>query len=277
MTYGVIYQLSGLWTAELCVVSIASLRENFKGRVVLFFTSDCAQIAKAIQADSRLDVELLPTELPKTGRRPHWVAKTFSYLQTPFDYSIYVDSDTIVSADPSPLFGHLVLSKCNELRILDEHQYPKSVRAQFRKFRRHGPILNAMIDGCYKANRFIVNNGVIGFAREHPILWELHHLCVGLRDEQMHDEIAIQLVLPRYQEVRLVDGRWNALVAYENQWNERKIAHYHHKYYAKLRRGRETWIPHCKKAIEQNFAGLADWAGKHNPHVATILSGEVPA
>jgi len=275
MRTGIVYQLSGLWTAELCVVSLWSLRQHYHGPVTLFLTEDCASIGAAIQSDNRLNVDLLPAQLPETGRRPHWVAKTFTYLLSPYDYTIYLDSDTVVLADPSPLFGHLVLTKVNELRILDDHQYPKSVRAQFRKFRRHGPIMSRMIDQCYKANRYIVNNGVFGFAREHPLLWELHHLCIGLGDDQMHDEIAMQLCLPRYQDVRWIDGTWNALVAYEKKWADRKIAHYHHKYYATLARGRETWLPHLRGAMEANVAGIRDWAGAHNHHVAGLLAPQL--
>jgi hypothetical protein len=271
MKTGILYQLSGLWTAELCVISLYSLRKHYAGPITLFVTDDCLEVADAVRQDKRLRVDLQRTELPRGGRRPHWVAKTFTYIQTPYDYSLYIDSDTIVLADPSCLFGHLVLPKCADLRILDDHQYPKSVRAQFRKFREHGPVMSGMIDRCYKANRYVVNNGVFGFAKDHPLLYELHHLCIGLRDEQMHDEIAMQLCLPRYDDVRWVEGQWNALVAYEKQWDDRKIAHYHHKYYAKLKRGRETWTPHLLEAMDQNIAGLRDWAGKHNPHVAGLL------
>jgi len=273
MITGIVYQLSGLWTAELCVVSLWSLRQHYHGPVSLFIADDCRVIGQAVESDKRLDVELLPTQLPEGGRRPHWVAKTFTYLLSPYDYTVYIDSDTIVLADPSPLFGHLVLPKCADLRILDDHQYPKSVRAQFRKFRKHGPVMSDMIDRCYKANLYIVNNGVMGFAKDHPLLYELHHLCIGLKDEQMHDEIAIQLCLPRYDDVRWVGGEWNALVAYEKKWADRKIAHYHHKYYATLARGRETWLPHLRAAMEANVAGIRDWAGTHNHHVASVLAG----
>lgn len=272
MRTGIVYQLSGNWTATLCVVSLWSLRQHYDGPVSLLITDECMDVGKAIAADKRLRVELIPTTRPTDGKRPHWVAKTFTYLQSPYDYSIYIDSDTVIHADPSPLFGDLVLTKVNELRILDNHQYPKSVRHQFRKFRKHGPIMERMIDNCYAANRYCVNNGVWGFAKEHRLLWELHHLCVGLREERMHDEIAMQLCLPRYHDIKWMDGRWNALVAYEKQWGDRKIAHYHHKYYANIARGRESFTPVLRDAIDNNVAGLRDWVGRYNPHVQGLLA-----
>lgn len=274
MTSGVIYQLSGTQSSELCVVSLWSLRQHYSGPVTVFITDDCKRIARLIRGDKRLRVDLAPMSL-HGGMRPHWVAKTFTYLQSPYDYSIYLDSDTVVLSDPKFLFGHLTVAKCNEMRVLDDHRYARSVRRQMSKFKNvHGPIMDQMVDHVYKANRFVVNCGMVAFAREHPILWELHHLCIGLKDEKMHDEAAIQLCLPHHNDVRYVDGAWNSLVAYDDHWEDRKIAHYHHKHFANIDRGRETWMHHLHAAMQANAAGIREWAGQYNRVVHSLLAGQ---
>lgn len=289
---GIIYQLSGPFTAELLVVSLASLRSSYDGPVTVFCTQDVQQIAEQIGADARLNVQLAPTILPRGGyqcfdceelavcpkcqqtiemRRPHWICKCFNYLLSPYDQTIYLDSDTVVLDDPSPLFTDgFTVARCADLRIVDEHQYPRSVRRQFRKFRQFSPILERMIDRCYQTNNYIINNGMLAFGRNHPMLREIHHLCVGLGSQKMHDEIAIQLIAPDY-ELNWVDGRWNALVAYETLWEERKIAHYHHKYYAQMERGSSSWLPYLEYAVQQDFAGISKWRGRYNHYIAALL------
>lgn len=279
MTTGIVYQLTGMWTAELAVVSIWSLRQHYDGPITLFATDDCIDAARAIAADSRLRVDMQRTVLPKVGKRPHWVAKTFTYLLSPYDYTIYLDSDTVILDDPTPLFGNLVLAQCNAWRIRDDFRYPRSVRIQAKRFRGYSPVLEQMIGRMLDHNGYVVNNGMVSFARNHPLMRELHHLCIGLGHDRLHDEIAMQICLPAYDDVRWVDGRWNALVAYEQQWEERKIAHYHHKYYAYSDRspdhGPETYRPHLLAALSANAAAMREWIGaSRNTHLRSLLPAE---
>jgi hypothetical protein len=172
--------------------------------------------------------------------------------------------------------GELVfaVTKCEgiELRYMSEHRYPVSLRKQVNHFRRYGPIMQNMAKQAEKRNGFAANNGVVGFRKHHPVLWQIHHLAVGFRRERMHDEIATQMVLPQYQDdIRYVPGEWNALAKYEDDWPG-KIAHLHNTSheYRKSKRGHELFKEHFQDAYANNAGNLQDWAGKGDPYMLKL-------
>jgi hypothetical protein len=256
-------------------VSIYTLRQHYAGPVCLFYTEDCRHFAKAIAADKRLGpIQIARTVLLSEGNpRPHWTAKAYHYLSSPYMQTIYLDGDTLVLADIDELFECQLLfavTTCNgeKLRLKSDSPYPISLRKQIQKLKNYGPVCAHMVRDAERRNGYAANNGVLAFRKHHPALWEIHHLAVGFRKERLHDEIATQLVLPRHEnDITYVGGEWNALTKYEDNWDNAKIVHLHHDSHWKNHgqwggtRGRNKWIPEFLKARSDNAGGLKEWAG----------------
>lgn len=265
-----IYSLSGPACASQLVCSLWSLRQHYDGPVTVFATPDARPLAEVIRQDQRLRIDVQATQRFDDCPRPHWVTKAFTYLQSPYKYTIYLDADTLVSSDIHPMFGRFVVAKCNDLRILDKHQYPNSVRRQMFQFRKFGPVFGRMLDDTYKANLHIANNGVLAFQRDHPVLREMHHLAMGFRQLRLHDELALNMLLCYYPDVQRVDGRWNALVRYQDGWPDVVVAHFHHKTSFQNDRGRAMFGRHLREAIEADAGGIAVWGGKENDRIRAL-------
>ncbi len=284
MTQGIIYGLTGPSHAELFAVSLWSLRQHYGGPVTLFVTPCCQELGETICADARLECSLAKTMRLDDNPRPHWITKAMLYLQSPYDHTIYLDGDTIILADPSPMFDDritMAVTRCRgeKLRLKSDHQYPISLRKQVQKMRGYGPIMSGMVERAEDANVYAQNNGVLAFPRNHPALWEIHHLSVGFRRERLHDELATQLVLPRHQDtIRYVGGEWNALAKYEDRWDRAKIVHLANGSHLKDwrgwggHRGVDLWLHWLRSAWEADAGGLQRWCGDGDPAVKSQMT-----
>lgn len=265
-----IYSLSGPASASQLVCSLWSLRQHYDGPVTVFVTPDARPLIEMIRQDRRLRIEVQATQRFDDCPRPHWVTKAFTYVQSPYQFTIYLDADTLVLSDIHPMFGRFVVAKCNDLRILDKHQYPTSVRRQMFRFRRLGPGFGRMLDDTYKANLHVANNGVLAFQRDHPVVWRMHDMAMGFRQLRLHDELALNMILCHHNDVQRVDGRWNALARYQDGWPDVSVAHFHHKTFFQNSRGREMFSAHLRLAIEADVGGISTWGGRENDQVGTI-------
>lgn len=277
MQRGVLYLMSGISSIDQLVVSIWSLRKHWEGNIAVAMTPDCSKAMKPVMEDKRLEFSVLETERLGIERHDHWIAKSCTYLQTPFEETIYMDADTIVKGDITPLFGRFnvsyVGSDDNPVRINQQrrHQFAGSLRKSLKnRLHEAGLPFKQLIDRMLKLNMPIINNGVMGFHKDHPVLHSLYFLGRMVPEHRLHDELAIQLLAPDIDGLKFLPEKYNHLVRYGQDLKGAIVQHYHNKSFCRHDEGILEWAPHFREALELNLGGMKKWAGRHNGFVRKV-------
>ncbi len=204
MSDGVVYLSVGTKHADNLTVALLSLKDHWSGPVCIFVGDEAAaKNAELILADGRLgDVRVIKFDMD-------WLAVDYNVMYakayvlnrlSPFDRTVYLDSDTVVVGDFSPLFP-----VADEVRLT---KYAPSVQGHMQeRLLEWLDIAPKMVRRTQKASFCLVNAGVIGFSKETKFLggWEQ---IVRMRLSRLCDEEACQLVYPLYPHV-LFDDKFN--------------------------------------------------------------------
>lgn len=266
---GVAYLLSGEKSAELLVLSLWTLRQYYNGPVTIFYvkTGHVGNVVDAIRNDKRLHVTTQRTETVGDAVFPKWIPKIFLFHATPYRNTLYLDADTTIHASPEPLFANDTFKLAKTLhgvRIRDDHRFATQTRRRILRFKRFGPVMKQMVSEVYRDNCYVVNTGMMMFLHRHRILWELHHLIYGWRQFGLSDERTMNMIMPHcVDDIEFVDGEWNSLVRYDENWKQAKIIHWHHKYWNEPVFADE-WRSLFSEVIEHNVANIRHWCGLCN-------------
>ena len=275
MTSGVIYQLSDTRMAEILVTSLWSLRQHYHGPVTVMVTRDCEQLMRRIAADSRLAIStqrLRP--FPKHGRHDHRQTKTLSWLASPYDRNVFLDADTAVQAPIDDLFkvafGVVALGVG---RLGDGHPHAVRLWREMCNYQRLGPGCRRLVADAQRFNPQIVNTGVLSYPRNHPAIWEMHHLIVMARlsNRRVSDESVMHLVVPHTTDLWCLAPRYNATIdQFPKTWKDQVIVHFSAQAWWRQRAGRECFRQHLANAMEENAGGIKRWIGRGDDRVRRL-------
>ncbi len=255
---GVIYYNSGTSCAARLLVSLASLREHYKGPVTLLSEGEashplCEKIGGA------LDAEVVRWESGvKPGKNAPFLAKTRLHLGTPYQTTVALDSDT------------LVVGPIDELFVLAERGM--FCVAQLGKWRTQGRIIQARLrkwadilpDDLDAASQFgpAINTGVMAFCKGASIFKEWHDVAEQGREHFIPDEVSCQMMLHRHKH-RILDGRWNRSCRHDDpDLPETRIIHYHGRKHCRpgLPFHSDKWVAAYDEVMRKNLADLSEWA-----------------
>jgi hypothetical protein len=273
MSTGVLYQLTGSRLAVHCAVSIWSLRQVYKGPVTLLATEDCWPIATLLASDDRLDLEIRQTELLAGCHRDNFVAKAWTYLKTPYDRTIYIDCDTTVIKPIDELFEYpFGVCQVAQINILDDHKVARRTRTHMRHWRELGPGGALLLQRAMDANVPCINNGMVVFDKEHPCVWEMHHLALAGRLHNLGgDQLALQLMLAHHPEIAILPDKWNRCLGYSTDANSAAILHFHGRRWYVHRRCRRLWYEYLMTTLRANVGSLSKWVNRYNYRVAELV------
>jgi len=272
-TNGVIYQLTTASYADVLTVSLWTLRRHYRGPVTIFASEAAREIAEVIGADKRLMLNIESLEMPAGPcYRADWTAKVFAYLSTPYDRTIWLDADTIVLQPIDALFKPgFHVSQLSNFRLNDPEGYPVHMREYMSCWENPGPIVSRMMAKALELNVPVVNAGILGYVRDEPAMYELHHLALLHKSKRQADEVALQILLPRIANLNVVSEEWNWSPRYGANLERARVIHFHGKQWYRRDTGIELFAPHLQAAIEANAGGLAGWAGMYNENVKPLI------
>ena len=205
MSDGVVYLSVGTKHADNLAVALLSLKDHWSGPVCIFVGDDvAAKNAELIFADGRLgDVRIIKFDMD-------WLAVDYNVMYakayvlnrlSPFDRTVYLDSDTVVVGDFSPLFP-----VADEVRLT---KYAPSVQGHMQeRLLEWLDIAPKMVKRTQKASFCLVNAGVIGFSKQSHAFLESWERMTRRRLSRLCDEESCQLVYPDHTHV-LLDEKFN--------------------------------------------------------------------
>ena len=223
---GVLYLNRGRRNVEKLAVAAHSLRKYWAGAICV--VNEGTEFVELRKLCRRLDIQY--RAISETGLPPY-VAKVNSLRYTPFDETVFLDSDTLVVTEIDEYFDFLdgvdfVFTKfANWESILDRKWEPVSVWKDGRLTAKE--IVDAAI-----ASAPGINTGSFAFRKGHPFLQEWLRIALASRELQMPvgDEIVANIHLPVLEHT-IAPPEWGVSATLDPHRSDAKIIHYHSESY----------------------------------------------
>lgn len=255
MNKGVIYYNTGLGCLTRLLVSIYSLRQHYDGPIaILSEGEDSKYYCKQIAEDLNCYVKDVKIDIPD-GSQEAFIKKTLLYKHSPYFLSIFLDADTIVKGDITPLFEWatmhgFVATQFNNWTskskvIVDRiNAWNKIYPNRMEKAYEYGPAINA---GCY------------AFRRDAKFLADWYSLTLPGRDIELPEETIMQLFLMDYPHY-IAPQEYNCSCRYSNpRAKDVKVIHYHGKKHCSHDFCGDIWLDNYSKVKDANLGGVSDW------------------
>ncbi len=228
MSRGIVYYNKGTKCMIRLLVSLYTLRKVYRGDIKILHEGKLPEWFIAVARKLKTGfVEIPEAECGKY----HLLQKTRLHKWSPFDTSLFIDSDTVVLEDPSELFDVIEVSGFAVARFSDWKTdaggaITKRIKA-WLPYTSQKQVDDAIAFGP------AVNTGTFGWTRQecHQLLfkyWEnLTAVAVGDKSVMPRtlDETALQMIVPVHIHA-LFDERWNRSVKH-GITDKPAIIHYH--------------------------------------------------
>ena len=261
---GVVYLLRGDSHAVRLLVSVNSLTRYWMGGVTIICTDETGykygkQIAEACNVDVICSIH------PSRKRHASFVHKTKINELSPYDSTVFLDCDTLVTGDITPIFP------INDEMVLTTFgnwvSTGNKMSGRIEKWSQVAPEhVNRMQQRSWPA----LNTGVFGFNRRTMFMDDWYKFT----DKNVSficDEIAAQLMYPDYP-VRLLDDRFNFSPRFGvfNAKKDASIYHFHGRKHL-FPEAREIWLPEFASLFRKNLANVQEWCPAGDKRLAEFM------
>jgi hypothetical protein len=288
--FGVLYFNHGRPHLARLVTSLWSLRKHYQGRVAVADTGHSGGVIERIEADSRLNVEIVKVAFLARPKNSCYCMKASLWRDSPFGSTLFLDSDTLPVRDPAPLIGIICaagnpgfvvtrfsnwltsgdiyrgrLEKWRGVRIGNNSgEYEKSIDVE------------SLVDKNVNEPHPAINTGVMGWrddARTTLKLWE--RVTRAGWKAPFTDEYAAQLLLRKVPHT-LVADRYNCSPIYGSEKAQAIIWHFHGSKHClrdggRGEHGHPLWFPVFREAWDADVAGITKWAPADDRALAAHL------
>lgn len=257
---GIVYlHVSARYTPFL-VASLMSLRRHTDAPVCILTDSTGEESARQLARDPRLgEIEVRPSITVQSGHTSFGIAvnqtKPDVPLLSPFDKSIYLDSDTIVVGDISalwPLENEVVLTERNMFRRSSNSKRRMNCRQWLEIDRERA---EKACDRRWQRKYPVINAGVHGFSQLTKPFHEDVRRMTHARPINGADEIATQIVYPDYPH-RVLGKEYNANVWIDLGNPDVVIWHGARGLFTRKPQGRALFFPLLREAVEGDIGGI---------------------
>jgi hypothetical protein len=237
MTQGIVYFNSGERCLVRLCVSINSLRRVYRGPIAVLAQKDLLDWVRHFLRGLEADIHCFDDDsaaAPRTMKASLW-------RHSPFDISLFLDSDTLVLRDPVELFDQILH---NDFLVTRFSAWTTDTGLMVKRIKEWSRVLGD--SDLQKALQFgpAINTGVVGWKKEAAILpaWEQLARAGWYRGctRRLVDELACQVLLPRFRHV-VVGEEWNSSVRFGIS-KDPAIIHYHGNRHITPGDHRQRWL-----------------------------------
>lgn len=270
MTRGILYlMIHGPAFAERLAVSLFTLRQHYRGPATILTDDAACPLAARIAADTQADIRTIE---PFTGsKHAAYVTKTRMPVWSPYDDTLFLDADTIITGPLDDLFGHPVTLTQFSTWI----STGRKVSGRILWLKGKSPFVDRLIGAQLSKPHPAVNTGVMAWQRDKATEW----LSLWNRISEANagtfilDEVVAQC-LSHLPEVRILSDRYNASPMYSEQGPAVKVWHFHGDKHWRKGQGRALWEPALRATLAANIGGIREWFGKHEKTTRGLTAGQ---
>ena len=240
ITAGVLYYNIGEKMICRLITSIHSLRKHNPDIPICLATqmdvgSNRTELSKIYnEIEKRYDVHVkdIQPEINKffddrdnnyDGKNRTYITATLAHIYTPFNKTIWLDSDTIVRKGIKQLYS---FTNNEQFKIAQfaEWEVKGKIRKRVESFR--GCIDDELIKNALKY-KAAINCGLFAFEQNSELMRDWYDLAVKGRENFIPDEVACQIMLGSYPH-HLLPNIYNVSCKYGDVYNDKNISiHYH--------------------------------------------------
>ncbi len=281
--YQVIYLMSGAAHVPYLAASIWSLRKTgYDGPVTVFAWRESVGYVRKLEQDDRLNIWVSERE-PKyrredgLGRNSQGLDRISLSMSLDCDVSLYLDADTTVHGDLTPMFevadrvGYCATQWC------DWSTHRGHTRKRVLSLREFDGVPNDLIEEVVSRPLPSLNCGVFASKPTSPLLPQWYDWCLAAGRSFISDEKTQHLLMaafPTQMEV-LLGGAFNCSPKFQpNNLTDEDVVvrHYHgnsNTKEGKSEKGIALWTPIWQECLELNLGKIAGWwsdcGNKHLP------------
>jgi lipopolysaccharide biosynthesis glycosyltransferase len=264
---GVLFMLAGNKHGPVLAVSIWSLRKTgYIGPVHIAIGDDKAdEVVQHIAADPRLGPITVERWQPPTGRRGTvYLAKTFMYGLSPFERTLFIDADTLVVGDITPMFdfGQYTAAGSAGVTLTQFSNWVSNGRKISGRIKSWVDVVPDDVQEMQSKSYPAINTGVLSFDRS-PGAAAFFADWKSTTEKKVVficDELAAQLIFHRHA-VRVLDDRYNASPIHSERarTGDAVLYHFHGKKHVNRPQGRSIWLPAYEECVKHNLANIREW------------------
>lgn len=258
---GILYLNSGTKMLPRLITSLCSLRKHYTGNVTVISMDNPAAKCLYSMADE-YNVDILDIDSDLNMRRNYWFEKSRLHLYTPYDKSIFIDSDTIIVNSFNELFYEI-----------EEHDF---IACQFSHWRSNGRTIGKrlkqwistdkeLVEHTIKANIPSVNVGVYGFKSDAELMKHWFDITIKHPKAHLPEETTCHLLLTQYKS-KIVSSKYNCSCKHDDPTTpDTKIIHYHGRKHCLLDKDQkpkynaDQWLGVWLDVFNNNICDVQNW------------------
>lgn len=264
MNNGVIFLNSGHKMLPRLLTSIHSLRTHYDGNASIIIMGNEGQ-SYCESICNKYDLSIIKINSDLNIRKNYWFEKSRIHLYTPYDNSIFIDSDTIIVQNFNELFNEI-----------EEHDF---IACQFSHWRSNGRTISKrlkqwistdkeLVEHTIQSNIPSVNVGVYGFKKDADLMQHWFDITIKHPKAHLPEESTCHLLLTQYKS-KIVSSKYNCSCKHDDPTTaDTKIIHYHGRKHCSLdqhlqpKYHGQIWINNWFKVFDQNICDIQTWYDK---------------
>lgn len=261
----VVYLLTGTGHAARLAVSLWSLRKHYSGPVIVYTTQpESHAIGRVLEADRRLRIEHETFPHSVAEKNSTFLTKVALLPHVPAKRAIFLDADTLVVGDISPLMPKPNRDSFHATQFARWHTASQIIQSRVERWRSieqqrfSSDWYQNLIDDALRP-RPAINSGVFGFRPTNPLLAMWNELTMIGRNMFICDEVALQLILHRFEH-RVFDCRFNCSPLCSPWQQDPRVWHFHGEKHLANKNALSLWIPAFRECVKNDIGGINAWS-----------------
>ena len=290
--YGVIYMIYGRKHSAHLIASFMSLRSQWRGRVCFLCGDEQGlEVAEKLIALDKFENSFVQKferyKRKDYGRGTGYLTKTMMIDLSPFEYTVFLDADTIVTGSLTHMFPEVGGSEVVLTQFADWTTQQRHIRKRLKSWEKSSPNEYTV---CASYAMPALNTGVIGFSRLSVKFSKAWQEITKRNVSFICDEIGAQLAFYNHPH-RIERDLYNASPIYSWKWLEAdvenfeatgeyltaKIIHGHGNKLVKRPTGQRIYLPFTQDLWDNDTAGFREYAKANKQwkvHYIPVLSGK---
>lgn len=227
---GVIYYNSGRKMIVRLAVSLHTLRKVYSGPVTILIDNDgkeeCKELAKLYNCD------IIEANYEYNQSNSVYLNACRSGELTPYDITIWIDSDTIILKSFDELFN---FANIHEFAIAQFSSWTTMGRSIKKRILAWKGIYPELMDAAVNFGPAI-NCGVFSFRKDSRLVQDWYSLAEKGNINFIPDEVCCQIMLHKYPHI-IVDPVYNTSCKYGTITDDTRIIHFHGKKHCRIEKG----------------------------------------
>ena len=278
----IVYLISGEGHLPYLTVSLYSLRRWWSANIVVYAWPESSVIVRRMAEDKRLGIEHIRWEPAYRGSNAQFICKTLVMQSVDAEYALYIDADTLIRGDISPLFDEAMIGFA-ATQFNDWTTRTKIIRKRILRLENIEGIDQRLVQKVLLGSWPSVNGGIFACRPNSSVLPTWHDWAVLARSIFICDEVVLHALMPRFMESNefnvSLGGKFNSSPIHKSKKlkdDDVVIWHFHGDSNVRANKspkGVRLWMPLYETVLKMDVGFINEWldvALAKNKHLAAL-------